>query len=168
MVYHVVTLSDGNQMVVKDCEIKDGKISLEYFDNDSDSFYSELVSAEISKSYFVEISARFIMNPKDNSPMYRSMGMGNINHLAYTYSIIIVEYIDSYTLYEDKPFYSKSGIATTIFDMYSYHIINGTEKEYPSDRLRYEVECRLDLDKILLPNVEADYWDGDESDNFLQ
>ena len=154
--FHIVSKPDGQQVIVRDEQLNNGKMRVRCHDEDydGDSYYDEWISVEIDCSYLVQITAQFIMNPQDNykSPMYRYSGAYSTNHLAYTYSVNVIECFKSWTLYTDEPIYSKTGIGTTNFNMYSYHTMNGTEVVYDNSRLEYEVYCKLDLEKILLPD----------------
>ena len=146
-------MPEGQQVIVRDDQLRDDKLSVRHCcDDEYHSYYDEWVSVEIDRSYLVQITAEFIMNPKDKykSPMYRSGGCQMVNRLAYTYSVNIIEHFGSWTLYPDEPIYSKTGIGTTNFNMYSYHTMNGTETVYDNSRLEYEVYCTLELEKILL------------------
>lgn len=153
---HVVSFPNGQQGIYKDYQVVNGKVKVRTYVSDDD-YEDEYVSVEIDKTYFFEIIAKFIMNSeKDNkSPMFRSMGMCNLNHFAYTYSVQLIEHIGSQTVYSDEPFYSKSGIGTSDFGMYSYHHFNDKKEiVYENERLAYEVECSLDLKQILLPDQQ--------------
>ena len=153
--FHIVSFPDDHQEIVQAHEIdKDGMISRRVYvdsDDDDDSYYIEHIKVDIDRSYLVNVTAAFVMNPKDRykSPLYMSQGGFGINHLAFTYSVTIMEYYGSSSLYQTL--HTESGLKTTRFDMYSYHINqeDGT-CVYPTDRLEWEVLDAIDLTKLLL------------------
>ena len=59
--------------------------------------------------------------------------------------------------------WSDSGIRSTRFDMYSYHI-SGDKKEYTEDRLDWEVFENLNLNKIFSEYLTI----SDKRDNKLE
>ena len=77
-----------------------------------------------------------------------SGGMGEINRLAYSYSVVVMTYTGRGKVWESDLIYSDAGIKPTRFDMYSYHV-NEPEQSYIEWRLDYEVFESLNLNKIL-------------------
>lgn len=86
MLYHIVLLPDGNQMVVSDDRIEDGVVEIRRYDDENEP-YDKKVQVEIIISYLVNVSADFVRDPKRNNSLIHSVG-----HLAYFYSISIVRY----------------------------------------------------------------------------
>lgn len=77
-----------------------------------------------------------------------SGGMREINRLAYSYSVVVMEYTGRGKVWESDLIYSDAGIRPTQFDMYSYHV-NEPVQEYTEWRLEWEVFESLNLNKIL-------------------
>ena len=146
----IVELPDTTKRVVFENEIKDECIFVQKYDYDDDDSYSYRVKIPIKKleKFFILINTSFIMG-KDKSPKSApTVGFG-ISHFAYIYSIIIVNNDYDYKFYEREPVFSKSGIATTKFDRYSYHTIENDITIYNED-LSYEVLNNINFDEILL------------------
>lgn len=153
---HIVSLPEGHQVIVRDFDIEDGMIKQTYWD-DYDCSYTKWVPITIDRSYFLDIHARFIMNPNTNEPMGYSVGQGSILHLAYTYSVILLEYDGASKLYgSEVPLYTENGIGCSTGDMYCYHRWDDDKihKTYDDEQLVYEVEQRIDWEKILLPDQQ--------------
>ncbi len=154
MLLHLVFLNNNKEekTLCWENDIKDDKIIVSTNTDDGESSY-DWIPITIVKSYFVEINAKFIMNPKDDSPMHTPAGILELHHLAYTYSINIIEYKGWDTLFDKEPLYSKSGIGRSDFPMYSYHHFDDKGKiVYEHDKLEYEVKQSLhNLNEILLP-----------------
>ena len=108
----------------------------------------------------VKISAEFIRNDKDNSKLNActmSGGFGEINRLAYSYSVVVMTYTGRGKVWESDLIYSNAGIRSTQFDMYSYHF-NEPEQVYDESRLTYELFDSLNLHKIFsnyLPKADV-------------
>jgi hypothetical protein len=149
---HIVDC-DGLNRIVDDKEIKDGKIKIRHYD-EWDDYYIESHPVAIKKTFLVFTNAKFIRNDKKDVELnayYMWGGFGQVNKLAYCYSVHVIDISNSsYQLYESNCFWSDSGIASTNFNMYSYHD-NEPKQEYQEWRLDYEVFDRLDFNKIFSP-----------------
>jgi hypothetical protein len=147
---HIVT-SDSLSKVISSNEIKDGKINVRHYDDDGDGYYTESIAVSIKETFLVIINAQFIRNDDDKSNLnaYTMFsGFGQINSLAYSYSVIIVNTNSTNgKLYQSDCIYTDSGIASTKFDMYSYHV-NEPHQKYLDYRLEHEVFDSLDFNKI--------------------
>ena len=107
---------------------------------------------KIKETFSVITSGQFIRNYEDSSKLnactISSGGMREINRLAYSYSVVVMEYTGRGKVWESDLIYSDAGINPTRFDMYSYHV-NEPEQSYIEWRLDYEVFESLNLNKIL-------------------
>ena len=147
---HIVDCGDGLK-IIQSHELKDGCIKIRHYEDDGDSYYHESVPVTIKHSFLVKLTAEFIRNDKDNSKLNActmSGGFGEVNRLAYYYSVVVMAYTGNGQIWESDLIYSNAGIRPTRFDMYSYHI-NEPEQRYTEDRLDYEVFESLNLNKIL-------------------
>jgi hypothetical protein len=153
---HIVELGEpGNSYlkVVHDNELVAGKsrIKVRHYEDDGDSYYNEFVSATIKSSFLVMTQGQFIRNGNDTSKLNActmSGGFGQINRLAYSYSVTVINSNSRGKIWESDLVYSDVGIRATNFDMYSYHF-NEPEQRYDESRLDYEVFDSLNLTKIL-------------------
>jgi len=146
---HIVDCS-GELKIIQSNELKGGCIKLRHYD-DGDNYYDESTPATIKETFLVKISADFILNEEDNSKLNActmSGGFGEVNKLAYSYSVIVMTYTGHGKVWESDLIYSNAGIRATKFNMYSYHF-NEPEKIYDESRLSYEVFNSLNLTKIL-------------------
>jgi len=146
---HIVDCN-GTNRIVKDTDIKEGKITIYHYDDEGES-YQDKVPVTIKSTFLAIIHTEFIRNDKKDGPLnayYISGGFGQVNRLAYAYSVTIIDISSSsYQLYESNCIWSASGIKETRFDMYSYHV-NEPKQEYLEWRLDYEVFEQLDMSKI--------------------
>lgn len=153
---HIVELGEpGNSYlkVVHDNELVAGKsrIKVRHYEDDGDSYYNEFVSATIKSTFLVMTQGQFIRNGNDTSKLNActmSGGFGQINRLAYSYSVTVINSNSRGKIWESDLVYSDVGIRATNFDMYSYHF-NEPEQRYDEGRLDYEVFDSLNLTKIL-------------------
>lgn len=151
--FHVVSLPDNSQAVYEDYQVTDGFINFRVFEEDGDNYHYEKIPVEIDRTFIVDIVAKFIMSHKDDTPMYSRKGLSafSVNHFAYNYSILIIEYFGDNTLYESSIRYSKAGIGTTDFGMYSYHRFDENNNlVYDDSILEHEVLKHLNLGEILI------------------
>ena len=148
---HIVDC-EGILKIVQSNHIKDGCIKVRHYEDDGDSYYDEPVLVKIKETFLVVTKGEFIRNYEDKSKLnactMSSGGMGEINRLAYSYSVVVIEYSSRGKLWESDLIYSDAGIKPTRFDMYSYHV-NEPEQSYIEWRLDYEVFESLNLNKIL-------------------
>ena len=148
---HIVDC-EGILKIVQSHHIKDGCIKVRHYEGDDD-YYDEPTPVTIKETFLVITKGEFIRNYEDSSKLnactMSSGGMGEINRLAYSYSVVVIEYSSRGKLWESDLIYSDAGINPTRFDMYSYHI-NEPEQRYTEDRLDYEVFESLNLNKILV------------------
>ncbi len=146
---HIVT-GDGLSRIVSSDEIKDGEITIYHYDDEGES-YQDKVPVTIKSTFLAIIHTEFIRNDKKDGPLnayYMSGGFGQVNRLAYAYSVSIIDISSSsYQLYESNCIWSDSGIKSTQFDMYSYHV-NEPQQEYLEWRLDWEVWESLNLTQI--------------------
>jgi len=162
----IVILKDSNDnyYLRESYEVKDNKISVAVYDYESEygGYNYEQVEVSVVDTYILDIHAKFIINPKshNNSAYTISRGFREVNGLAYSYSINIIEG-SSYSLFEDYSLvHTESGIKCTQMDMYSYSKHKQTESGnwdwdgYNEDSLVYEVFRSLDLNSILLSKYE--------------
>ena len=147
---HIVDC-EGILKIVQSHHIKDGCIKVRHYEGDDD-YYDEPTPVTIKETFSVITSGQFIRNYEDSSKLnactISSGGMREINRLAYSYSVVVMEYTGKGKVWESDLIYSDAGINPTRFDMYSYHI-NEPEQRYTEDGLDYEVFESLNLNKIL-------------------
>lgn len=147
---HIVDC-EGILKIVQSHHIKDGCIKVRHYEGDDD-YYDEPTPVTIKETFSVITSGQFIRNYEDSSKLnactISSGGMREINRLAYSYSVVVMEYTGRGKVWESDLIYSDAGINPTRFDMYSYHI-NEPEQRYTEDGLDYEVFESLNLNKIL-------------------
>ena len=146
------------------------KISKRHFDEDGESsYYDEFV--DIKHTFKVITSGEFILNDNDSSKLNAynmSVGMGQINRLAYAYSATILIIVGTTNkLWSNDVVYTESGIKETRFDMYSYHV-NEPEQKYLKDRLPYEVYDSLDFTKILSQYLNTSFIRNSKIDEILK
>ncbi len=147
---HIVEYND-NYKVVESDQLKDGCIKIRHYEDDGDSYYYESIPVNIKQTFLIKLHAQFIRNDKDNSKLNActmSGGFGQVNRLAYSYSVIVMRYISVSQLSESDLIYANAGIKPTQFDMYSYHY-NEPVQSYDETRLTYELFDSLNLYKIL-------------------
>ena len=147
---HIVDCA-GELKIIQSHELKDGCIKILHYEDDGDGYYYEYVPATIKHSFLVKLTAEFIRNEEDNSKLNActmSGGFGEVNRLAYSYSVVVMEYTGHSKVWESDLIYSYAGIKATQFSMYSYHF-NEPEQVYDETRLVYEVYDSLNLYKIL-------------------
>jgi len=140
----------GTLKIIQSHELKDGYIKLRHYDYNDDSYYDEPTPATIKETFLINVSAEFIRNDKDNSKLNActmSGGFGEVNRLAYYYSVVVMAYTGNGEVWESNLIYSNAGIKATQFNMYSYHF-NEPEQVYDESRLAYEVFDLLNLTKI--------------------
>ena len=147
---HIVDC-EGILKIVQSHHIKDGCIKVRHYEGDDD-YYDEPTPVTIKETFSVITSGQFIRNYEDSSKLnactISSGGMREINRLAYSYSVVVMEYTGRGKVWESDLIYSDAGINPTRFDMYSYHV-NEPEQSYIEWRLDYEVFESLNLNKIL-------------------
>ena len=147
---HIVDC-EGILKIVQSHHIKDGCIKVRHYEGDDD-YYDEPTPVTIKETFSVITSGQFIRNYEDSSKLnactISSGGMREINRLAYSYSVVVMEYTGKGKVWESDLIYSDAGINPTRFDMYSYHV-NEPEQSYIEWRLDYEVFESLNLNKIL-------------------
>ena len=147
---HIVDC-EGILKIVQSHNIKDGCIKVRHYEGDDD-YYDEPTPVTIKETFSVITSGQFIRNYEDSSKLnactISSGGMREINRLAYSYSVVVMEYTGRGKVWESDLIYSDAGINPTRFDMYSYHV-NEPEQSYIEWRLDYEVFESLNLNKIL-------------------
>ena len=147
---HIVDC-EGILKIVQSHHIKDGCIKVRHYEGDDD-YYDEPTPVTIKETFSVITSGQFIRNYEDKSKLnactMSSGGMREINRLAYSYSVVVMEYTGRGKVWESDLIYSDAGINPTRFDMYSYHV-NEPEQSYIEWRLDYEVFESLNLNKIL-------------------
>jgi hypothetical protein len=162
---HIVEIRHPGESTLKlvhDNELVSGKsrIKVRHYEDDGDSYYNELVPVIIKQTFLVMTYGKFIRNGQDSSKLNActmSGGFGQINRLAYSYSVTIINHSSKGKIWESDLIYSDAGIKATQFDMYSYHV-NEPEQRYTEDRLDYEVFESLNLTKILgnyLPKADV-------------
>jgi len=147
---HIVDCK-GQIKIIQSHELKDGCIKIRHYGDDGDSYYDEPTPVTIKETFLVKISAEFIRNDEDKSKLNActmSGGFGEVNRLAYSYSVVVMTYTGHGKVWESDMIYSYAGIRATQFDMYSYHV-NSPEQKYTESRLDYEVFDSLNLTKIL-------------------
>jgi hypothetical protein len=138
---HIVE-HDGIYEIVKSYAVKDGCIDVRHYGNEDGEYYNEKVPVNIVNTFSVITKGEFIRNESDTSTLNVctiSGGFNQINRLAYSYSVVIINLptnLSTYNLYKSDLVYSDAGIKSTIFDMYSYHV-NEPEQKYTEDRLDY-------------------------------
>ena len=157
---HIVELGEpGNSYlkVVHDNELVAGEslcswgIRVRHYEDDGDSYYNEFIPVTIKSTFLVMTQGQFIRNGNDTSKLNActmSGGFGQINRLAYSYSVTVINSTSRGKIWESDLVYSDVGIRSTNFDMYSYHF-NEPEQRYDEGRLDYEVFDSLNLTKIL-------------------
>ena len=157
---HIVELGEpGNSYlkVVHDNELVAGEslcswgIRVRHYEDDGDSYYNEFIPVTIKSTFLVMTQSQFIRNGNDTSKLNActmSGGFGQINRLAYSYSVTVINSNSRGKIWESDLVYSDVGIRSTNFDMYSYHF-NEPEQRYDEGRLDYEVFDSLNLTKIL-------------------
>ena len=155
---HIVEFigSDGKaeqtRRIIKSHQLKNEHISVKHYDDYDDSYYTELQKVRVLHTFILVTKGHFILNDSDSSKLnaYRAYGgFGSISRLSYTWSAHIITYKEGGEMWETDLIWSDSGIRSTRFDMYSYHV-NEPEQVYLQDRLDYEVWESLDLNKILV------------------
>jgi hypothetical protein len=142
---------DGTRRIIESHKLKNNHISVKHYDDYDDCYYTELQKVRVLHTFIVVTRGRFIINDSDSSKLnaYRAYaGLGNVSRLSYTWSAHIVNYKEGGEMWDTDLIWSDSGIRSTRFDMYSYHV-NEPEQRYLKDRLDYEVWDSLDLNKIL-------------------
>lgn len=148
---HIVDCQ-GILKIVQSDDIEGGCIKVRHYEDDGDSYYDEPVPVKIKETFLVITQGHFIRNYEDSSKLnartMSSGGMREINRLAYSYSVVVMEYSSRGQLWESDLIYSDAGIRPTQFDMYSYHV-NEPVQEYTEWRLEWEVFESLNLNKIL-------------------
>jgi hypothetical protein len=147
---HIVDCQ-GQLKIIQSHELKDGCIKIRHYDDYEDSYYDEPVKVTIKETFLVVTKGQFIRNDEDKSKLNActmSGGFGQINRLAYSYSVVVMTYTGHGKVWESDMIYSDAGIRATQFDMYSYHV-NSPEQKYTESRLDYEVFDSLNLTKIL-------------------
>ena len=147
---HIVDYQ-GQIKIIQSHELKDGCIKIRHYDDYEDSYYDEPVKVTIKETFLVITKGQFIRNDEDKSKLNActmSGGFGQINRLAYSYSVVVMTYTGHGKVWESDMIYSNAGIRATQFDMYSYHV-NSPEQKYTESRLDYEVFDSLNLTKIL-------------------
>ncbi len=155
---HIVEFIDGDgkpeqtRRIVGSGQLKNGHINVKHYDDYDDSYYTELQKVRVLHTFILVTKGHFILNDSDSSKLnaYRAYGgFGSISRLSYTWSAHIITYKEGGEMWETDLIWSDSGIRSTRFDMYSYHV-NEPEQVYLQDRLDYEVWESLDLNKILV------------------
>lgn len=147
---HIVDC-EGQLKIIQSHELKNGCIKIRHYDDYEDSYYDEPVKVTIKETFLVVANGQFIRNDEDKSKLNActmSGGFGQINRLAYYYSVVVMKYTGHGKVWESDMIYSDAGIRATQFDMYSYHV-NSPEQKYTEYRLDYEVFDSLNLTKIL-------------------
>ena len=147
---HIVDCQ-GQLKIIQSHELKDGCIKIRHYEDDGDSYYDEPVKVDIKETFLVITNGQFIRNHEDKSKLNActmSGGFGQINRLAYSYSVVVMKHTGHGKVWESDMIYSYAGIRATQFDMYSYHV-NSPEQKYTESRLDYEVFDSLNLTKIL-------------------
>ena len=148
---HIVK-AEGLKKVVRDSEIKDSTIKVRRWDDYGDDYWEERVPITIEKTFLIMIQTQFIRNDEKGDPLnayYMSGGFGQVNRLAYAYSVNMIDISGSkrWSLYQSDNLWSDSGIKQTKFDMYSYHI-NEPKQEYLEWRLDWEIFDQLNFNEI--------------------
>lgn len=147
---HIVDCQ-GILKIVQSDDIEGGCIRVRHYEGDDD-YYDESTPVTIKETFLVITQGHFIRNYEDKSKLnartMSSGGVGEINRLAYSYSVVVMEYSSHGQLWESNLIYSDAGIRPTQFDMYSYHV-NEPVQEYTEWRLEWEVFESLNLTKIL-------------------
>jgi len=149
MIYTVLITEDdyGTKRIVQEHEIKNGLIYVQHYDEYSNP-YNVPVEVKIIGRYLISIMTEFILR-KDDHAVCTDGGFGQINHLAYFYSVIIRSDPNSSSkMYSLDVSFKDSGIRSTHFDMYAYH--TNDPFTYHTSQIEYECFCSLDLQKILL------------------
>lgn len=144
--------SEQTRRIVESHQVKDGHISIKHYDDYDDGYYYVKQRVRVLHTFIVVTKGHFILNDSDSSNLnaYRTYaGFGNISRLSYTWSAHIITYKEGGEMWDTDLIWSDSGIRSTRFDMYSYHV-NEPEQVYLQDRLDYEVWESLDLNKILV------------------
>jgi hypothetical protein len=120
---------------------------------DDDDFIFNKHQVKTIDSFCLSITAEFIRDQENTSELnayYISPGgFGNINRLAYHWSASIFEIPYSSSYFDSYLVWSKNGIKSTNFDMYSYHVNLGSKSKYVEDNLCFEVYESIDLHEIL-------------------
>jgi hypothetical protein len=156
---HIVDCK-GKIKIIQSHELKDGCIKILHYEDDGDGYYYEYVPVTIKHSFLIKLTAEFIRNEEDNSKLNActmSGGFGEINRLAYSYSVVVMTYTGRGKVWESDLIYSNAGIRSTQFSMYSYHF-NEPEQMYDESRLTYELFDSLNLHKIFsnyLPKADV-------------
>ena len=156
---HIVDCA-GELKIIQSHELKDGCIKIRHYEDDGDGYYHESVPVTIKHSFLLKLTAEFIRNDEDNSKLNActmSGGFGEVNRLAYSYSVIVMKYTGHGKVWESDLIYSNAGIRATQFSMYSYHV-NEPEQKYTESRLTYELFDSLNLYKIFsnyLPKADV-------------
>ena len=154
---HIVDCA-GELKIIQSHELKDGCIKILHYEDDG--YYHEYVPVTIKETFLVKLTAEFIRNEEDNSKLNActmSGGFGEINRLAYSYSVVVMTYTGRGKVWESDLIYSNAGIRSTQFSMYSYHF-NEPEQMYDESRLTYELFDSLNLHKIFsnyLPKADV-------------
>jgi hypothetical protein len=145
---HIVDCN-GILKIIQSHELRDGCIKIRHYDDDD--YYDELTPVTIKETFLVITKGEFIRNHNNTSKLNSytmSGGFGQINRLAYSYSVVVMENTGiGGKVWESDCIHSDAGIRETISDMYSYHF-NEPEKRYDESRLDYEVFDSLNLTKI--------------------
>lgn len=125
-------------------------IKVRHYD-DIDDYYDEYQEVKVLDTFVIMTKGEFIRDDNDKSDLNActmSGGFGQINRLAYSYSVNIIKWDGKSKIWESDIYFTKSGISATRFDMYSYHFRVDEKQKYTEDRLDWEVFENLDLNKI--------------------
>lgn len=140
-------------------------IKVRHYD-DIDDYYDEYQEVKVLDTFVVMTKGEFIRDTHDSSSLNActmSGGFGQINRLAYSYSVNIIKGNAKGKLWESDLYYTESGIKSTQFDMYSYHV-NEPKKRYNEDSLDFEVFDSLNLNNIFNEYLST----SDKRDNKLE
>jgi hypothetical protein len=145
---HIVDY-EGILKIIQSHELRDGCIKIRHYEGDDD-YYDEPTPVTIKETFLVITKGEFIRDYNDTSKLNActmSGGFGQINRLAYSYSVVVMNNPGRGKVWQSDLIHSSSGIRETRFDMYSYHF-NEPEQRYDESRLDYEVFESLNLTKI--------------------
>jgi hypothetical protein len=141
-------------------------IKVRHYGDNGDDYYDEYQEVKVLDTFVIMTKGEFIRDDNDKSTLNActmSGGFGQINRLAYSFSINVIKWNTKAKIWESDLYFTKSGISATRFDMYSYHI-SGDKKEYTEDRLDWEVFENLNLNKIFSEYLTI----SDKRDNKLE
>lgn len=150
--------SDASLLVVHANKVFNNKIVLKQYGDDFDDYESYEEKVDVVNTFSVITTSEFLLNPNDTSKLNAitiSGGFGEVNRLAYAFSVTIVNLsMKGYThkIWPSDVIYTNSGVMSTRHDMYSYHHDN----EYYTGRLEYEVFDSLDLNTLLSDYLNTD------------